>query len=245
MTLALFYQPETMYTVYKHTTPSGKCYIGITGQIPEKRWLNGKGYQKQDYFYKAILKYGWDNIEHEILLTGLTKEEAEQKEVELIKSHKSNQREFGYNIERGGHIGKMSDETIEKIRKANTGKHHSPETRERLRELEKERWKNPEYRENQIQKRLGKPAWNKGLETPAETREKQRQKKLGKYKGKDHWNAKPVINLDTGEVYESIGLLAEYLNIANGSHIVSVCKGQRKTAYGYRWAYYKGGDAKC
>lgn len=30
-----------MYTVYKHTTPSGKVYIGITGQKPERRWQNG------------------------------------------------------------------------------------------------------------------------------------------------------------------------------------------------------------
>lgn len=26
------------YYVYKHTSPSGKCYIGITCQNPEKRW---------------------------------------------------------------------------------------------------------------------------------------------------------------------------------------------------------------
>lgn len=26
------------YTVYKHTSPSGKCYIGITLTKPEYRW---------------------------------------------------------------------------------------------------------------------------------------------------------------------------------------------------------------
>ena len=40
-----------------HIAPNNKRYIGITKQNPIKRWLYGKGYQKQDYFYNAILKY--------------------------------------------------------------------------------------------------------------------------------------------------------------------------------------------
>lgn len=62
-----------MYTVYKHTTPSGKVYIGITGRAVEKRWENGSGYKSNKYFYSAIKKYGWDNIKHEIVCTGLSK----------------------------------------------------------------------------------------------------------------------------------------------------------------------------
>ena len=65
------------YSVYKHTCPSGKVYIGITMQKPEIRWNKGLGYKKQDYFYKAILKYGWDNIKHEVLYKDLSKAEAE------------------------------------------------------------------------------------------------------------------------------------------------------------------------
>ena len=225
------------YTVYMHIVPNGKVYIGITKQNPIKRWLHGKGYQKQDYFYKAILKYGWDNIEHKILFTELSKEEAEQKEIELIRQYKSNQREFGYNIENGGRANKMSEETIEKIRKANTGKRHTEETCKKQSELQKARWQDEAYRKDQIEKRLGKPAWNKGIETSQETKEKQRQAKLGKYVGDNHWNSKKIINLDTGEIYNSIGLVAKELNIKNGSHIVDVCKGKRKIAYGFHWKY--------
>ena len=233
-----------MYSVYMHTTPNGKVYIGITKQKPIKRWLHGKGYSEQSYFYNAILKYGWDNIKHEILLTGLTKEEAEKKEIELIARYHSDDRVHGYNISHGGNsTGKMSEETKEKIRKANTGKHHSKETCEKLRMLETQRWKDKAYRENQINKRKGKTAWNRGKTTPLETRGKQRKVKLGRYKGKDHWNSKMIINLDTGEVFESVGLVAEKLNIINGSHIVEVCKGKRNTAYGHKWAYYERGDA--
>lgn len=93
------------YCVYKHTSPSGKVYIGITRQNPLVRWCNGFGYRGQSYFFKSILKYGWDNFTHEILFTGLTKEEACQREIELIDLYKSNQREFGYNISSGGEYG--------------------------------------------------------------------------------------------------------------------------------------------
>lgn len=114
---------ENNYTVYKHTSPSGKTYIGITSKNPIERWRNGRGYEHNKHFYSAILKYGWDNIKHEILFTDLSKEEAEQKEIELIASHRSNNHEFGYNVENGGNsIGKMSEETKEKLSLAHRGK---------------------------------------------------------------------------------------------------------------------------
>ena len=75
---------ECRYFVYKHTSPSNKVYIGITQLNPEYRWNNGKGYIKNQYFYRAIQKYGWDNFKHEILFSGLTKQEACNKEIELI-----------------------------------------------------------------------------------------------------------------------------------------------------------------
>ena len=90
------------YCVYMHTCPNHKVYIGITGRNPLVRWNSGKGYQQQQLFYNAILKYGWDNIKHEILFSGLSKEEACKIEREQIALHKSNVREFGYNMSDGG-----------------------------------------------------------------------------------------------------------------------------------------------
>lgn len=55
------------YTIYKHTSPSGGIYIGITKHKPEARWgKNGRGY-KGGYFKNVIKKYGWNNITHEIV----------------------------------------------------------------------------------------------------------------------------------------------------------------------------------
>ena len=75
------------FIVYKHVSPSGKIYIGITSQNPHKRWKKGEGYKTQP-FYGAVTKYGWDNISHEILFTNLTEDEAVQKESDLIKLYK-------------------------------------------------------------------------------------------------------------------------------------------------------------
>lgn len=119
------------YKVYKHTSPDGKVYIGITCQTVEKRWENGNGYKKNKYFYAAIQKHGWENFQHEILYKGISKEEAEQKEIELIAQYKSNKREFGYNLSTGGESAaagvKRSPETRAKMSKAKKGTKQTPE----------------------------------------------------------------------------------------------------------------------
>ncbi len=126
------------YTVYKHTSPNNKVYIGITSVKPERRWgSNGIGYKTQ-MFYRAIQKYGWDNFKHEILYSGLSKEDAEQKEIELISLYQSNNSIYGYNIDNGGNSkGKVSELTREKISKANKGKSLSEETKRKLSEAAK------------------------------------------------------------------------------------------------------------
>lgn len=90
------------YSVYKHTSPNGKIYIGITSMNPLYRWNKGKGYKKNSHFWRAIVKYGWDNFKHEILFSGLTKDEVCEKEIELIAKYKSNDPKHGYNHESGG-----------------------------------------------------------------------------------------------------------------------------------------------
>lgn len=43
-----------MYCVYKHTSPSGKVYIGITVQNPLYRWNKGNGKKKSAYGFKWV-----------------------------------------------------------------------------------------------------------------------------------------------------------------------------------------------
>lgn len=118
---------ERNYTVYMHKNKiNGKVYIGITKQKINSRWRKGKGY-KDCKFRNAIDKYGWDNFEHIILCQNLTKDEACNKEIELIKKYNSTNRKYGYNISTGGDSGsigthrKMTDEHKEKDRIAHLG----------------------------------------------------------------------------------------------------------------------------
>lgn len=91
------------YTVYAHINKiNGKIYIGVTMQKPESRWANGSGYSYNQHFYRAIKKYGWNNFDHEIIASNITKEEACNFEKILIKALKANNPCFGYNNDEGG-----------------------------------------------------------------------------------------------------------------------------------------------
>ena len=128
---------QANYCVYKHTSPSGKVYIGITQQRPENRWQCGLGYRRNPHFFRAILKYGWDNFTHEVLCTGLDKSAACQMEVALIRAYQSNDKTHGYNITNGGECFKHSPESIALMsqRRKGKGRRMMPEeTKQKLRE---------------------------------------------------------------------------------------------------------------
>ena len=113
------------WIVYKHTCPNDKSYIGITcHKDPTRRWgKNGIAYINngtQERFSRAIKKYGWDNITHEILECDLSYKNAQSKEKYYIKLY--NSYDNGYNMTLGGEhsamLGKKhSDETKQKISK--------------------------------------------------------------------------------------------------------------------------------
>lgn len=97
---------DNKWTVYIHTSPSGKYYVGMTGGKPKARWgKNGNGYKDNHYFFRAIQKYGWDNFEHEIISSNITKKEASDFEIYLIEILKLNNQKYGYNITAGGECG--------------------------------------------------------------------------------------------------------------------------------------------
>lgn len=129
------------YSVYIHTAPNGKKYVGITCQKPARRWHGGSGYRAQPKFYNAIRKYGWNNFTHEIVLSGAAKELACQYEQDLIALYDSVRN--GYNQTTGGEVGyklPQSEESRRKISKALKGKPKSDEHRAKsCAQLEKNR----------------------------------------------------------------------------------------------------------
>ena len=177
------------WTVYIHIVPKAitkydydKYYVGITGQSVERRWRNnGSGY-KNCLFERAINKYGWDNIEHYIIAGNLTKDEACSFEMKLIKEldcHAAKGR-HGYNETDGGEgqTGyRHSQETKEKISKANMGRSYtdpwnkiSKERKQEIRELMSKRFSgegNPRYGTHCTQETKDKISEaNKGQERP-------------------------------------------------------------------------------
>ena len=201
------------YSVYMHTCPNCKVYIGITSQKPIYRWDNGNGYKRNILFNRAIKKYGWDSIKHEVLFEGLTKEQAEQKEIELIAEYKSDQKEHGYNIASGGNANKPTEETRKKISIAlkgkNTGKRKplSAETKKKLSDI------------------------NKGKHTSRETEFK---------KGHIPYDTSKAIEaIKDGKViavFNAISIASKELNV-NLSNISRCCRGERKKAKGYSFRF--------
>lgn len=211
------------YTVYKHTSPSGKVYIGITCMTPEKRWQNGGGYRNNPHFAAAIQRHGWDNIRHEIIAEGLNQEEAERLEVELIAKYKSADKAHGYNISLGGNTGqKHSAETRAKIGDANRSRIWTPEARAKVGAAGRGRTQS-------VDARRKRSLSNQGRSHNEEAREKIRAAKQ-----------KPVICIDTGERYRSIEEAAKAIG-ASPSLVSGVCRGVRKTTRGLRFRFVREG----
>ena len=110
---------EKCYKIYVHINKTnGKKYFGQTKQDLRQRFRNGEGYKNSPKFYEAIKKYGWDGFEHILLFDGLTLEEANKKEEELIKEYDTINDKNGYNIAYGGDNHDISEETVRKILEA-------------------------------------------------------------------------------------------------------------------------------
>ena len=219
-----------MYTVYQHKNKiNGKIYIGITSQKPEDRWgSQGCNYKLSPHFYSAIQKYGWNNFEHNILFTGLTKEQAYLKEQELIKEYDLMNREFGYNSTSGGDIFVMNKETKQKISQAMMGNQNalgypcSEEKKKKIRDAQKGRKFTEEHKQ-----KLSEAAKNRHV--PCSEKKKQTLKEKS--------NKKPIYCEELNKVFESVQECSRQLGIP-ATNISKLCNGRGKTLKGYHLRYY-------
>lgn len=239
------------YSVYKHTAPNGKVYIGITSRPPEVRWRNGTGYSSSPHFESAIKAYGWENIKHEILMSGLTKEAACQAEKDLIQKYKSADREYGYNQTLGGETGvKFTDEVKAKISEKSKLYYSDPahremasnwmrnrtvsnETRKKMSEAAKLR--KPVCLSEETRKRIGA----KNKETYSSHKWKEENKdKLMAFAQYGYDKAKRVQQVSKdGKVvaeYPSMKAASRATGIRDGN-ISKCCNGLSKSAGGFIW----------
>jgi group I intron endonuclease len=217
---------DMRWCVYMHTNKeNGKVYIGVTCRQPEVRWgKNGSEYKRlnQRAFAGAIAKYTWDGFTHEVLFTDLTKDEANQKEIELIALYKANvcrwgKEAMGYNMTDGG--------------EGHLGHKHGKRTRQKMSESAKNRCTDEWKRQQSIRMKgrfVGEKSPNYGKQVSDETRQKISDTRV----------KKPVVQLtlDGDYIAEFDGLLdAEKQTSVSHSEIGKCCKGKCQSAGGFLW----------
>ena len=219
------------YVVYEHISPSGKVYVGQSCQLNVRWEGNGSRYLNknkegkfiQRIFANALLKYGWDNFKHKIILENLTKSEADYAEKYLIKWYKLHK--LSYNVTDGGDGGcglkrSMSEEQrkrmSEYMKKYNPrkGKHHTEEAKRKISKS------------------------NKGKIVGKEGRENMRRAQLG---SKRLWRWRKIYAFDKNTKklvaeFSSITEAAKYYNLTSCG-ITQSASGKCSTAGNYVWSY--------
>ena len=230
-------------SVYCHTSPSGKRYVGIS-MYPEKRWANGNGYKKNFLFYRAIQKYGWENFTHEILYSNLSLDEANRIERALIEEWGLTNPMFGYNLRDEGNGGfgldarrKMSESRIGN--QNSLGNKLSCDTKRRISNALKS------YYSSHQQSMLGK---HHSTETIKKLRSREFSEETRKKMSLNHKNVSGVNNPSAKPIvqYTLDGCPIAYFMYAKAaadlygldlSTIIKCCKHKNKTCGGYKWEY--------
>ena len=210
------------YVVYKITNnTNGKIYVGMTNNI-KRRWRYGGIEYRPPLtsdnhrpFWNAIQKYGWDNFTKEIMIPNLTKEEAFDKEIEMIKKLKANDKAIGYNISPGGNGGKI----YLVHPRGMFGKHHTIENNIRQKTFMSDRKNNPMYN--------GKTIWGKthphprGMKGKSHTEEKRKQiSETLKRKGHARKKVKAVLPSGEIKIFESLNECSDWLGFSPSSSFI-------------------------
>jgi group I intron endonuclease len=169
--------------IYCLIFPNGRLYTGQSKDINE-RWKKHVWKAKkwcQDYVYRAICKYGWDNVQKIIIeVLPPDKKILNEREKFWIKELKSRWEENGYNLTDGGDGAQnLSKESIEKMsasrkgipawNKGKTGGHLTEAHKKKISEAGK-----------------GHPGYNKGEKMSLETCRKMSESRKGK-KHSEEW----------------------------------------------------------
>ncbi len=174
----------TKFCLYVHIAPNNKKYFGITSQSPENRWqCDGAGYKTQPLIWRAIQKYGWDNIQHIVLADNLSKEWACKLEQDLIWKYQTNNPKYGYNLTAGGDgilSYHMTEEQRKRIGDAGRGRHHTEEAKRKMSEKASGRKLSDEHRRKLSESHKGNAGYWTGKHRSAETRQKISQAMKGR-----------------------------------------------------------------
>lgn len=215
--------------IYKYTSPRGKCYIGQTTNelLRRKKWNSNIYHYAGTKIDRARKKYGYKNFKYEVLVRNkyssrsIAIEDLNRLEIYYIGLYDSYKN--GYNCTIGGEgvTGvKLTEEQIDKVRKANKGKRLSEEQKRKIGE--------------------GSRKWQNTIEGKIKMSNARKGKKHKKKHQGFESIKKKILKLDK---YGNI--IAEYSSIIEASdgntsmrsNISAVCRGKRLTAGGFIWKY--------
>ena len=245
-----------MYSLYVHVNKTNhKAYFGITSREPHIRWANGRGYKQNNHFYSAIQKYGWDGFTHVVIRTGMTKEEACERERACIADFDTANPLNGYNNDLGGFAnGKMSASTKRKLSESHKAICSTEEFRSLMSAVQKKRFSNPDERKKLSASHVeywkahqshvkASEAQKRSFRDNPERRKNQSRAHLEFYEKHPEAKTEKEIPVNqytlTGELVREWKSAKEAADIGSfhRGHISSVCKGKLKQHGGYVWRY--------
>jgi len=252
-----------MGTIYKIVNiVNDKVYVGQTLHSAKRRfdchmWASRQeGHGKK--FHNAIKKHGAKNFTL-IEVEKCGRDILDEREIFWIAYYDSYKN--GYNSTTGGESGFFhSDETKEKIRQMSTGRKHSEETKKLISKIGMGRTHSDEAKKKISIAKTGNKYWEGkthtdeykqymselqggennpfyGKKHSEESRKKMSDNMTGKRMGKDNPYSKKVINIDTGDIFDTMSEAAKAYGILI-SGISACCKGNQNTVRGQRWEYY-------
>lgn len=240
--------------IYKATNIiNNKVYIGQTMHSLSNRksqHINGYGRGSHYRFPKAIKKYGKENFKWEIIYTAKNLDDLNEKEIYFINLYDSTNPNKGYNIKSGGKNKPLPKSIKDKIGNAQKGElnHMYGKTGE-LNPTSK-KVKNITTGEvfgsaMECARKLGLN--NSHVSAVCRGDRGSTNKMVFRYldengniiepKGKAQQKNKRVMNLDTGEIFESIAEAEKKYVKGKSGNISKVCNGIYKVCGGYRWKY--------
>lgn len=228
-----------MIGIYRITNKiNGKTYVGQSIDIKRRFWDHRcLSHEHNIHLKRAMMKYGKENFEYEIL-EECSIEELDEKERKYIADLKPE-----YNVSSGGNGKGKFPESVKKI----------------ISQKSKAQWERmtDEEKAQRVKNNLKGP--RKGHIVSAETRQKLRERNLNKKQSLDTINKrkntmllkkqngyirtnefckKKVVCIETNETFESVKAAAEKIN-ASPTSVSSMLKGRQKTVKGFHFKYLK------